>query len=243
MSNETSSEWKNKLYLGDNLDILREKVPDESVDLIYLDPPFNSNASYNVLFKERSGEESRAQIHAFEDTWQWGLESQAAYEEIITTGPPDLAALVRSLRGFLGQTDMMAYLVMMGQRLVELHRVLKPTGSIYLHCDPTASHYLKLLMDAVFGFRNYRNDIIWRRSINPKGSQHQAKHFGVYTDNILFFSKSKDITFNIDRARIPLTPEELEAKYDRKDELGRFYDGPILRSASMGVRPNLVYEY
>ena len=140
----------NKLYFGDNLDILRENVADESVDLIYLDPPFNSNATYNVLFRERSGEDSAAQITAFEDTWKWSIESEYAYQDVITGGPEKLGDLLQSMRGFLGQNDMMAYLTMMAQRMAELHRVLKPTGSIYLHCDSTASHYLKLMMDAVF---------------------------------------------------------------------------------------------
>src|SRR3990172_2968891 len=136
---------KNKLYFGDNLKILREYVPDASVDLIYLDPPFNSSATYNVLFKEKSGEESAAQITAFEDTWQWSQEAEAVYREIVERGPRKLADLMQALLAFLGRNDMMAYLVMMAIRLVELHRVLKPTGSINLHCDPTASHYLKSL--------------------------------------------------------------------------------------------------
>ena len=147
----TSPFWKNKLYFGDNLDILREHVADESVDLIYLDPPFNSNATYNVLFQEKSGEQSAAQITAFDDTWHWGMESEFAYQDVITNGPDKLGRLLQAVRSFLGQNDMMAYLTMMAQRMVELHRSLKPTGSIYLHCDPTASHYLKLLLDAVLG--------------------------------------------------------------------------------------------
>jgi DNA modification methylase len=128
-------DWKNQLYFGDNLKILREYVPDASVDLIYLDPPFNSSATYNVLFKEKSGEESAAQITAFEDTWQWSKDAEAVYREIVERGPRKLADLVQALLAFLGRNDMMAYLVMMAIRLVELHRVLKPTGSIYLHCD------------------------------------------------------------------------------------------------------------
>jgi len=155
-------DWKNKLYFGDNLDILREHIASESVDLIYLDPPFNSNATYNVLFQEKTGEKSAAQITAFEDTWHWGMESEYAYQEMVKEGSRKLADLIQAMRTFLGQNDMMAYLVMMAQRMVELHRVLKPTGSIYLHCDPTASHYLKLLMDAIFGIVNFRNEIIWR---------------------------------------------------------------------------------
>ena len=144
----------NKLYFGDNLDILRQHVADESVDLIYLDPPFNSNATYNVLFREKSGEQSAAQITAFDDTWHWGLESESAYHDVVMDGPKALGDLLQAMRSFLGQNDMMAYLTMMAQRIAELHRVLNPTGSIFLHCDPTASHYLKLLLDAVFGTNN-----------------------------------------------------------------------------------------
>lgn len=153
--------WKNKLYLGDNLDILRDYIPDESVDLIYLDPPFNSNATYNVLFQEKSGKKSAAQITAFEDTWHWGQESEYAYHEIVKEGPKKLGDLIQAFRMFLGQNDMMAYLTMMAQRISELRRVLKSTGSIYLHCDPTASHYLKILMDATFTVSSFRNEIIW----------------------------------------------------------------------------------
>ena len=157
MDNEmtTPSTPPNRLYFGDNLEILRQHVADESVDLIYLDPPFNSNATYNVLFRERSGEESAAQITAFEDTWHWGWESETAFQDVVMHGPEKVGNLLSALRQFLGQNDMMAYLTMMAQRMIELHRVLKPTGSIYLHCDPTASHYLKLLLDAVFGAANF----------------------------------------------------------------------------------------
>lgn len=178
--------WKNKLYFGDNLDILREHVASESVDLIYLDPPFNSKATYNVLFQEKSGEKSAAQITAFEDTWHWGMESEYAYQEVVKEGSKKLADLLQAMRTFLGQNDMMAYLVMIAQRMVELHRVLKPTGSIYLHCDPTASHYLKLLMDAVFGFDNYRNEIIWKRT----SGHSDATKFGRVHDIIYYYSKS-----------------------------------------------------
>lgn len=147
--------WTNKLYFGDNLAIMRQHIPDESVDLIYLDPPFNSKATYNVLFAEKNGTASAAQIAAFEDTWHWGRESEETYRELVTQGPKKLANLIQALRQFLGQNDMMAYLVMMAIRLVEMHRVLKPTGSIYLHCDPTVSHYLKLVIDAVLGAECY----------------------------------------------------------------------------------------
>jgi len=175
--------WKNQLYFGDNLSILRgQYIPAESVDLIYLDPPFNSNATYNVLFAEKSGEKSAAQITAFEDTWQWGVEAEAAYRDVVTLGPRKLADLLQALRSFLGRNNMMAYLTMMAVRLVELHRVLKPTGSIYLHCDPTASHYLKLILDAIFTPRNFRNEIIWKRTF----SHGSSKRYGPLHDIIFF---------------------------------------------------------
>ena len=138
----------NTLYYGDNLDVLREHVPNESVDLIYLDPPFKSNQSYNVLFAERDGSQSAAQIKAFEDTWRWDQAAAASYREVVEAGGRASPRLCKPSAYLLGDNDMLAYLSMMAPRLVELHRVLKPTGSLYLHCDSTASHYLKLLLDA-----------------------------------------------------------------------------------------------
>ena len=137
---------ENTLYYGDNLDILKRYIPDESIDLVYLDPPFKSDQSYNILFKEKNGTDSAAQIKVFEDTWHWDRKAEETYEEITEKAPQKVADLIIALRRFLGSNDMMAYLVMMAIRLVELHRVLKDTGSIYLHCDPTASHYLKLIL-------------------------------------------------------------------------------------------------
>ena len=206
----------NKLYFGDNLDILREHVADESVDLIYLDPPFNSNATYNVLFRERSGDESVAQITAFDDTWRWSVESEFAYREVVTSGPGDVGELLGAMRSFLGQNDMMAYLTMMSQRLIELHRVLKPTGSIYLHCDPTASHYLKLLMDATFGVENFRNEIAWKRT----GSHGGANRWGPIHDTVLFYSKSDDHLWN--RMYQPYDALYLKRHYRHEDERGRY---------------------
>jgi hypothetical protein len=141
----------NTLFYGDNLDILRGHVADASVDLVYLDPPFNSNATYNVLFKSPTGEQSQSQIEAFGDTWHWTDSAERAFDEVMTGGNSDAAEMLRAMRGFLKENDMMAYLAMMAVRLLELHRVLKPTGSLYLHCDPTASHYLRTLLDAIFG--------------------------------------------------------------------------------------------
>ena len=151
----------NTLFYGDNLDILREYIADESVDLVYLDPPFNSNATYNVLFKAPTGEQSQAQIEAFEDSWHWNASAEDAFDEVIKSGNTDAAEMLRAMRSFLKENDMMAYLAMMAVRLLELHRVLKPTGSLYLHCDPTASHYLKILLDGIFGPTNFRSEIIW----------------------------------------------------------------------------------
>jgi len=150
----------NKLFYGDNLTVLRDSIPDESVDLIYLDPHFNSSASYNVLFKAPSGEQSQAQIEAFDDTWHWNESAERAFDEVLTGQHSDAAIMLKAMRSALGENDMMAYLAMMAVRLVELHRVLRPTGSLHLHCDPTASHYLKILLDAVFDKSNYRNEII-----------------------------------------------------------------------------------
>ncbi len=153
----------NKLYYGDNLDVLRASITSESVDLIYLDPPFNSNASYNVLFKVPSGAQSQAQIEAFDDTWHWNESAERAFDEVLTGGHSDAAIMLKAMRSALGDNDVMAYLAMMAVRLLELRRVLKFTGSIYLHCDTTASAYLKVLMDGIFGQQLFRNEIIWVR--------------------------------------------------------------------------------
>ena len=183
---------ENVLYYGDNLDILRRYIQDESVDLVYLDPPFKSDQNYNVLFAEHNGSKSAAQINAFEDTWQWDQSAAAAYQEIVEGGHQRVSQAMQAFRSFLGESDMMAYLAMMAPRLVELHRVLKPAGSIYLHCDPTASHYLKMLMDAVFGPVNFKNEIIWKRT----SGHSDAKRFGNTHDVLLFYTKSEDYVWN-----------------------------------------------
>jgi site-specific DNA-methyltransferase (adenine-specific) len=178
--------WKNKLYYGDNLNIMREHIPDESIDLIYLDPPFNSNATYNVLFGEQNGTKSGAQIEAFDDTWHWGIEAEGAYRELIERADK-LSDLIGALRTFLGINDMMAYLTMMAPRLVEMHRALKPTGSIYLHCDPTASHYLKLLLDVIFGAKHFRREIVWDLSA-VAGYKSLVNNYVRGHDIILYYS-------------------------------------------------------
>ena len=182
----------NVLYYGDNLDILRRYIPDESVDLIYLDPPFNSDRNYNVIFKDESGRKSDAQLLAFEDTWHWGPSAEATYAYLTETArhqgriPDTVSTIMAALRTGIGENQMMAYLVEMAVRLVELRRVLKPTGSLYLHCDPTASHYLKLVLDTVFDPRNFRNEVIWKRT----SAHSSAKRYGPVHDDLLFYSKT-----------------------------------------------------
>jgi site-specific DNA-methyltransferase (adenine-specific) len=194
-----SGPWRNRLFYGDNLEILRDCIPDESVDLIYLDPPFNSKATYSVLFREPNGSGSPAQIRAFMDSWHWGPAAEAAFTEIVDRAPGQVVDVVKHLRGFLGANDMMAYLVMMAIRLVELRRVLAPTGSIYLHCDPKASHYLKVVMDAVFGARNFQNEFIWYYSGGGASKRRWARKHDV----ILFYTAGPEWTFNADDVRVP----------------------------------------
>jgi site-specific DNA-methyltransferase (adenine-specific) len=180
------------LHYGDNLTILREHIADESVDLVYLDPPFNSNANYNVLFRAPEGHQSHAQMEAFEDTWHWNDTAEKAFDEVMRSGNSDAAEMLRAMRSFLKENDMMAYLAMMAVRLIELHRALKSTGSLYLHCDPTASHYLKALLDAIFGVKLFRNEIVWQRT----SSHNDPQKYGRVHDTIFYYSKSKASVWN-----------------------------------------------
>jgi len=229
----------NVLYYGDNLDILRKYLPDESIDLIYLDPPFNSNRSYNVLFRESSGAGSEAQIEAFEDTWQWGPTAQGAYEEVVMGPRQRVARMLQAMVEGLGHNDVTAYLSMMAVRLVELHRVLKPTGSLYLHCDPTAGHYLKVLMDAVFGASNFLNEIVWCYDTGGRATgSFPRKH-----DIILRYGLTKHAAFYYDNVALPRDPstmhevvltDEHGRKYQRNIKGGREYRYYLDR----GVLPN-----
>lgn len=229
----------NTLYYGDNLHVLREHIADESVDLIYLDPPFNSNANYNILFKSPEGADSDAQIEAFEDTWHWNDTAEDAFDEVMRSGNNDAFTLLRAMREFLGDNDMMAYLAMMAVRLIELHRVLKPTGSLYLHCDPTASHYLKLLLDGVFGATNYRNEIVWKRTTAHSDTKGRFSH---ETDVIFYYAKTANVTWNAQYGDHAQT--YIDSHYRHQDADGRNYRRDnIIRSQSMGPRPNLAYEY
>jgi site-specific DNA-methyltransferase (adenine-specific) len=204
----------NTLYYGDNLEVLRKHIGDETVDLIYLDPPFNSNRDYNLLFREQSGEPAQAQIKAFTDTWRW---SERAFVEFCETSwLPRLVSLLQGFVETLGRNDLTAYLVMMVPRLVELHRVLKPTGSLYLHCDPTASHYLKVILDVIFGARNFKNEIVWKRTSAHSG----AKRWGDVHDILLFYSKSELYTWN--QVYQQHEQKHVQSKYTFSDERGRY---------------------
>lgn len=228
----------NQLYFGDNLHILRDHIATESVDLIYLDPPFNSKADYNILFKERSGNESQSQITAFEDTWTWSSEAAAAFHEIFTVCSTSVNDLMTAFKSFLGNNDMMAYLTMMCIRLHELRRVLKPTGTIYLHCDPTASHYVKLLMDAVFGHKYFQNEIVWRRT-NAKGLA--FTRFASDHDIILRYTKSA--TWKWHAQYKPHNPDYVEKFYRFVEpQTGRKYTLDNLINPNKN-RPNLTYEF
>ncbi len=219
--------------------MLKESIPDESVDLIYLDPPFNSQATYNVLFKSTAGKRSNAQIEAFEDTWHWGKQAEEAYYEIVHGRNRNLkvALTISALRTMLGDNDILAYLVNMAVRLVELHRVLRPTGSLYLHCDPTASHYLKVVLDSVFGVENYRNEISWLRS-QPKG--HAYVNFPNCRDVILRYAKSEQAYFN--RQYRIHNPSYIKKFYRHIDEGGRRYRLDNIANPNKD-RPNLTYEF
>ncbi|MGB2604976.1 MAG: site-specific DNA-methyltransferase, partial [Candidatus Sulfotelmatobacter sp.] len=217
----------NKLYYGDNIDILRRYLPTESVDLTYLDPPFKSNQDYNVLFAEQDGSRAAAQIKAFGDTWRWDTASASAYQETVEQGGKVSDAL-QAFRKFLGDNDMLAYLAMMAPRLVELRRVLKANGSIYLHCDPTASHYLKMLMDAVFGPVSFRSEIIWRRT----ATHGKSRRYAPIHDTILLYTKSSEYKWNFPRR--PYMRKHVE-QYFVQDEQGwkTAYYGNVLTGSGL----------
>ncbi len=226
---------ENTLFYGDNLTILRQYIPDECIDLVYLDPPFNSSRNYNVLFKDEHGIESESQITAFEDTWHWNMETLQTYNEMLTDAPDHVGKMISSLHEFIGENQMMAYLVMMTTRLVELHRILKSTGSLYLHCDPTASHYLKIILDFIFGIENYRGEIVWQRT----ATHNDAKRWPALSDTIFFYSKKSTFVWNPQYRDQSL--EDIEKRYRFVDEQGRRYRlGPI---DSPNPRPNLIYEW
>jgi DNA modification methylase len=225
----------NRLYYGDNLAVLRRDIPAESVDLVYLDPPFNSARNYNVIFgKHTTGNGNTAQIQAFTDTWTWTAATEDQYMAAISGELPGRAAdALTAFRTLLGENDALAYLVNMAPRLAELHRVLKPTGSLYLHCDPTMSHYLKILLDAIFGPERFRSEIIWKRtSAHSDGKQGRAQHGRVH-DVILFYTRGDRSTWNT--VYTPYDPEYVEAFYRHVEPgTGRRYRQGDLTAAKPG---------
>ena len=228
------------LYYGDNLQVLRRHVKDETVDLVYLDPPFNSERNYNILFKKKSGTsptEVNPQILAFTDTWTWGLDDEVLLNELIASSVPRVSDALQALFRILGQSDMMSYIVMMAPRLIELHRTLKTTGSLYLHCDPGASHYLKVLLDAVFGPQNMLNEIIWQRAT---GKGDAKRKFASIHDVLLVYAKdSKSSIFN---KQFTVGGASYTEKFNLDDNDGR---GPYYSNnlASPQPRPNLTYPF
>ena len=232
---------ENALFYGDNLNILREYILDESIDLIYLDPPFNSNRNYNILFKDERGTDSEAQITAFEDTWHWNQIAEQTYNELVTQSPDHVARMIATLRDSIGTNQMMAYLVMMAARLVELHRVLKPTGSLYLHCDPTASHYLKIILDTIFMPQNFRNEISWHRTGAHSDGAQGRKGFGRVRDIMLFYSKSESFTWN--PKYIPYDDAYIDKYYKYVEpETGRRYWLDNLTGPGGAGKGNPAYE-
>ena len=228
---------ENTLYYGDNLDILKRYIPDESVDLVYLDPPFKSNQNYNVLFKEKNGSQAASQIRAFEDTWTWSQDDESVYADLVTKGGK-VADCLQAFRTFMGPCDMLAYLVMMAPRLAELRRVMKQTASIYLHCDPAASHYLKMMMDSIFNPINFINEIVWKRT-NAKGLA--FTRFAADHDTILRYSKGAKWTWN--PAYTEHSPEYVHDFYRFIEPAsGRRYTLDNLLNPNKN-RPNLTYEF
>jgi len=242
----TASEWKNKLYYGDNLVWLRDKdhFPNESVDLIYLDPPFNSKANYNVIFKEPGGSESPAQMRAFDDTWSW--DSSASAEALAELGKTkaDLVELIQWIASHRDRfsTSMAAYISMMAVRFVELHRVLKPTGSLYLHCDPTASHYLKMVLDSICRPDNFTNEIVWKRSDAHSDIGQGARHMGPVHDTLLLYRKSDQATYNSIFRPLPESTVTSWYRYV-EPETGRRYNKADLSGPGGAAKGNPVYEW
>ena len=226
-----------KLYFGDNLDVLRRHIKDESVDLVYLDPPFNSNATYNILYRSPVGAD--AQVKAFVDTWSWEDGAAKALDDLARADLTTFNMLL-SLQKFLGRSDLMAYLAMMAVRLVELRRVLKPDGSIYLHCDPTAGHYLKVVMDAVFRGEGFVNHITWKRSHAHNDGKQGARHYGRNSDTILFYARSSKRTFNYQYT--PYADDYVDRDYRRIDSDGRRYRLSDMSGRGGAEKGNPAYE-
>jgi len=228
----------NTLYYGDNLDILREYIPSDSVDLCYLDPPFNAARTFNILFSDKEGHPSEAQIKAFDDTWTWNQAAAETYDHLLTEESDNISQMISSMRQIIKEGPLLAYLVMMTVRLIELHRVLKQTGTLYLHCDPTASHYLKMVLDCIFGLQNFGNEIIWQRT-NAKGLA--FTRFARNHDVILRYSKSDKATWNPQYTEHDQNYVNTFYRYI-ETETGRRYRLADLTNPNKD-RPNLTYEF
>lgn len=219
------------LFLGDNLKVLREKIADASIDLVYLDPPFNSNRDYNVLFQEKDGTDSAAQFKAFTDTWRWDSEAALTFDTVRRGGGRPAEAL-EALSNLVGKNDVLAYLTMMTPRLIELRRVMKPTATIWLHCDPTASHYLKMLMDSVFGPERFLNEVSWKRSYAHSDAKQGMKHLGRIRDVILVYTRSHDYFW--DTQFTPYDESYLKSTYRQKTPEGRQFAAVDLTAPKPG---------
>lgn len=228
----------NTLFFGDCLAIIREQIPDASVDLIYLDPPFNSNQDYNLLFKMPKGHAVDAQITAFEDSWHWGKQAEQEFDLILHQPRTEVSELMLALRRFLRENDLLAYLTMMASRLLALHRVLKDTGSLYLHCDSTASHYLKIVLDAVFGKENFKNELIWQRT---SGHANVSRKYGVIHDTILFYSKTDRFSWNL--LHTPYSEDYINTFFDQVDEDGKHYMRRDLTASMQRASTGQLYEW
>jgi len=226
----------NRLYYGDNLNVLRDQINDNSIDLIYLDPPFSSQRNYNLLFRSPKGVTSEAQITAFKDTWKWSEQAEREYQDVLRSKYTNAAETLRTFRRMMYESDMMAYLTMMTRRLLELYRVLKPTGSLYLHCDDTASHYLRIILDSIFGADRMVNEIIWKRTTTHSDS----KRFARVSDSILYYSKSEQRAWN--PPYIGQDENYISSKYRFDDNDGR---GPYALDniTSPNERKNMMYEW
>ena len=232
----------NKLYFGDNLDVLKNYVMHDAVDLIYLDPPFNSQAQYNVLFPTQNEDRSSAQAGAFRDTWSWTDESEFAFGDMMKIGG-SAARILDALRSALGDTALMAYLAMMSVRLVEMRRVLRSSGAIYLHCDPSASHYLKTIMDGIFGRANFMNEIIWKRTTTKSDFTQGAKNWPRFHDTVLYYAKDQKFLSIFEQPFSEYGEDYISSKYRNIGPDGRRYMLDKLTAPGMGARGHPTYEF
>lgn len=236
-----SSANANRLFCGDNLDVLRKEIAAESVDLIYLDPPFKSDQNFNIIYREKDGRKATAQQRAFEDTWEWNQTAKDTYQQVIEQGGR-IADALRAFYSFLGPMPMMAYLAMMAPRLAELHRVLKSTGSLYLHCDPNASHYLKILLDGVFGTANFKNEIIWKRTVPKSDFSQGATNWPRVHDVLLYYVKDENKTA-FQQPFTSYSQEYIGSHYRQQDPDGRHYQLTSLIAPGAGTRGHPKYEF